>query len=129
MDDTNKYDIVLTPITSQAPPNIGELRPNTQAKIIGELIQSLKLGFLFKNPSLRDAFLNRLAPESLWYAPDAMIQNITGQPAISIPTYWTENNLPLGVQFASRYAEENKLINLASQLEEAAPWIQKKPNI
>ena len=58
-----------------------------------------------------------------------MIQNITGQPAISIPTYWTENNLPLGVQFASRYAEEDKLINLASQLEEAAPWIQKKPNI
>ena len=32
MDDTNKYDIVITPITSQAPPNIGELRPNRQAK-------------------------------------------------------------------------------------------------
>ena len=84
---------------------------------------------MFKNTSLRDAFLDRLAPESLWYAPDAMIQNITGQPSISVPTYWTKDNLPLGVQFASRYAEEDKLINLAMQLEESAPWIQRKPNI
>tara|TARA_Y100000589_G_scaffold91302_1_gene85922 strand:+ start:2979 stop:4481 length:1503 start_codon:yes stop_codon:yes gene_type:complete len=129
MEDTDKYDIVLTPIISQPPPNIGELRPNKQGTIIGELIQTLKLGFLFKNTSLRDAFLDRLAPESLWYAPDAMIQNITGQPSISVPTYWTKDNLPLGVQFASRYAEEDKLINLAMQLEESAPWIQRKPNI
>lgn len=129
MDDTNKYDLVLTPIISQSPPDIGALRPNKQATIIGELIQLLKLGFLFKSTSLRDAFLNRLAPESLWYAPDAMIQNITGQPAISIPTYWTNDNLPLGVQFASRYADEASLINLAMQLEEAAPWIHRKPNL
>ena len=129
MEDTNKYDILLTPIISQPPPKIGELRPNKQATIIGELIQTLKLGFLFKNSSFRDAFLNRLAPESLWYAPDAMLQNITGQPSISIPTYWTDHGLPLGVQFASKYADEAALINLASQLEKAYPWINKKPNL
>jgi amidase len=33
------------------------------------------------------------------------------------------------VQFAGRYAEESVLIDLASQLEQANPWIDKKPSI
>ena len=78
---------------------------------------------------MRDKILNSLAPDSLWYAPDAMLQNITGQPSISIPTYWSDNNIPLGVQFASTYADEYTHISLAAQLEEAAPWIQRKPNL
>ena len=53
-----------------------------------------------------------------------MLQNITGQPSISLPTYWT-SDLPLGVQFASRYADEETLISLAAQLEEISPWINK----
>ena len=58
-----------------------------------------------------------------------MLQNITGQPSISLPTYWTSDNLPLGVQFASRYADEKTLISLAAQLEEISPWINKTPNL
>ena len=73
--------------------------------------------------------MNGLAPKSLWYAPDAILQNITGQPSISIPTYWSNNNIPLGVQFASRFADEHTLISLAAQLEEASPWINKVPDI
>ena len=90
---------------------------------------SLRLGFIFRIKPIRDAILNTLAPQSLWYAPDAMLQNITGQPAISIPTYWTDNNIPLGVQYTSRYADEATLIALASELEEAAPWIKRIPNL
>ena len=75
------------------------------------------------------AILDGLAPQSLWYAPDVMLQNITGQPAISLPTYWTDNNLPLGVQLAGKYADESTLLSLATQLEEAAPWIQRMPEI
>ena len=90
---------------------------------------TLRLGLLFKIKSLRDSILNGLAPESLWYAPDAMLQNITGQPALSLPTYWTDNNLPLGVQFVGRYADEATLLSLGAQLEEADPWIQRKPEI
>ena len=129
MQSTDKYDVVLTPIISEFPPKIGKIRPDKKAEIRAEIIMALKLGFIFKIKSLRDKILNSLAPDSLWYAPDAMLQNITGQPSISIPTYWSDNNIPLGVQFASRYADEYTLISLAAQLEEAAPWIQRKPNL
>ena len=97
--------------------------------MISEIIMKLKLGFVFRIKPLRDAILNGLAPKSLWYAPDAILQNITGQPSISIPTYWSESGIPLGVQFASRYADEHTLISLAAQLEEAAPWIQRRPGL
>ena len=129
MQATNKYDVVLTPIISQHPPEIGKIRPDKQSKIISEIIMKLKLGFVFRIKPIRDAILNGLAPQSLWYAPDALLQNITGQPSISIPTYWSKDNIPLGVQFASRYADEHTLISLAAQLEEAAPWIQRIPNL
>ena len=96
---------------------------------MNEIIMTLHLGGLFNIKSFRETILNGLAPQSLWYAPDAMVQNATGQPAISLPTYWTNDNLPLGVQFVGRYADEATLLSLGAQLEESAPWIQRKPEI
>ena len=90
---------------------------------------SLHLGGLFNIESIRRTVLDGLAPQSLWYAPDVMLQNITGQPAISLPTYWTDNYLPLGVQFVGRYADEATLLSLGAQLEETAPWIQRIPEV
>ena len=58
-----------------------------------------------------------------------MLQNITGQPAISLPTYWTSNNLPIGVQYVGAYGSEAKLLNLAQQLEDEYKWNEKNPNI
>ena len=86
-----------------------------------------RLGWLFRIPTIRDTILNNLAPESLWYAPDVALQNVTGQPAISLPTFWNKDNMPLGVQFVGRYAEEYKLIDLSAQIEESNPWISKDP--
>ena len=48
---------------------------------------------------------------------------------MSIPTYWTVTGIPLGVQYTSRYADEATLIALASELEEAAPWIERIPSL
>jgi|TARA_B110001454_G_scaffold213787_1_gene232541 amidase len=129
MLQTNEYDVVIMPIISQIAPLLGELRPNKSAVTINEIIMKLRLGILFRIPSIRDSILNKLAPESLWFAPDAILQNVTGQPSISVPTYFTESNMPLGVQFVGRYAEEEVLIDLAAQLETASPWINKKPNL
>jgi len=56
-------------------------------------------------------------------------QNITGQPAMSVPLYWNEDNIPIGVQFSGRFGDEATLFRLAAQLEQARPWAVKKPPI
>ena len=129
MEQTNKYDVMIMPVISQPPANIADIRPKKSAELLNEIIMSLHLGGLFNIESIRRTVLDGLAPQSLWYAPDAMLQNITGQPAISLPTYWTDSNLPLGVQFVGRYADEATLLSLGAQLEETAPWIQRIPEI
>lgn len=56
-------------------------------------------------------------------------QNITGQPAMSVPLYWNDDNIPLGVQFAGRFGDEATLFRLASQLEQARPWAGRTPPV
>lgn len=55
--------------------------------------------------------------------------NVTGQPAISLPLGWTEDGLPVGIQIIADLYREDLLIRVASQLEEAEPWINRVPKI
>ena len=57
------------------------------------------------------------------------IYNITGQPAMTVPLFWNEDKVPIGVQFAARFGDEATLFRLAAQLEKARPWVDKKPPI
>jgi amidase len=57
------------------------------------------------------------------------IQNLTGQPAMSVPLFWNKDNVPIGVQFSARFGDEATLFRLAAQLELARPWADKKPPI
>ena len=55
--------------------------------------------------------------------------NITGQPAASVPLYWSTDNLPIGVQFAARYGDEALLFRVAAQLERARPWFGRRATL
>lgn len=41
---------------------------------------------------------------------------------MAVPLHWSEQGMPFGAQFAGRYGDEATLLALAAQLEQAAPW-------
>ncbi len=98
-------DLLLTPSLSLLPQDIGRYAQS-------------------RNMNFHDFF--RLCDESMAYYP---LFNMTGQPAISLPLGLSQTGLPIGVQFAARFGDESTLIQIASQLEQALPWHNRKPNI
>ena len=63
------------------------------------------------------------------YVPFTPPFNVTGQPGISLPLQWNDAGLPIGVQFVGRFGDEETLLSLAGQLEEAAPWADRRPPV
>jgi amidase len=63
------------------------------------------------------------------YVPFTPPFNVTGQPGISLPLQWNEAGLPIGVQFVGRFGDEETLLALSGQLEEAAPWSGRRPPV
>jgi amidase len=63
------------------------------------------------------------------FTPFTALYNMSGQPAVSVPLYWTGGGLPIGVMLAGRMGSEATLISLSAQLEAARPWKDKHPAI
>lgn len=96
------YDLWLTPVLAEPPVPLGTFAPTADDAMAG---------------------MKRAAT----FAPFTALQNMTGQPAMSVPLHWNEAGLPIGVQFAARYGDEATLFRLAAQLEAACPWAEKYP--
>jgi amidase len=57
----------------------------------------------------------------------AVVANITGGPAMSVPLFWSRAGLPIGVHLMGRYGDDAGLFRLAGQLERARPWTRRWP--
>ncbi len=63
------------------------------------------------------------------FTPFTAVANVTGLPAVSLPLRWSEDGLPVGVQAFGPPAGEALLVRLASQIEEAQPWADRRPPV
>jgi amidase len=50
------------------------------------------------------------------------VQNVTGEPAISLPLAESSDGLPVGMMLSTDFGQEVRLLELAYELEEARPW-------
>ncbi|UOT03391.1 amidase family protein [Rhodococcus opacus] len=55
--------------------------------------------------------------------------NVPGNPAISLPLALSREGLPIGVQLVAATGREDLLLQVAAQLEQAAPWKDRQPSI
>ncbi|HEX8207853.1 MAG TPA: amidase [Solirubrobacteraceae bacterium] len=55
--------------------------------------------------------------------------NMTGLPAISLPLHTNDEGLPIGSQLVAPYGREDVLLRVAAQLEQAAPWADRRPPV
>lgn len=117
------YDLLMTPTLGEPPIEIGALDIPAALRIVAEGLLRTRATRLMKLAGIVDQLVER----NLGWVPYTQLANVTGRPAISLPLYWTPNGLPLGVQFVGRLNSEGLLLRLARQLEQAAPWAERRP--
>jgi len=63
-----------------------------------------------------------------WY-PYTLPFNLAGNPAVSIPCGWAQENLPVGLQIVGPWFSDMAILNLAAFFEEAKPWADHRPPV
>jgi amidase len=96
------YDAVLTPTLAHETPPIGYLDPTADYHQIIDRLQ-----------------------DWVAYTP---LQNVTGEPSISLPLAESANGLPVGMMLSADMGAEVRLLELAYELEEAQPWARIQDN-
>jgi len=117
------YDLLVTPTLSQPPVPIGSLQPPSSQMPLMKLIGQLNAGWLLNALDV----IKPLAAQTFDFIPYTPVFNVTGQPAMSVPLYWNEAGLPIGMHFVGRFGDEATLFRIAGQLERAQPWFDRAP--
>ena len=97
-----QYDILLTPTMAKPPHPLGVLSLSNPDSAAFLAARTASVGF-------------------------TALFNSSGHPAMSVPLAVSKSGLPLGVQFVARFGDEATLFRLASQLEAAQPWNDRRP--
>ena len=98
------FDLLLTPTLAAPPPRLGVLNDPDGDPAMAPILQTPYAAFVA-------AF------------------NVTGQPAISVPFATSIDTTPIGIQLVGRAYDEARLLQVASQLEAAHPWADRRPAI
>jgi amidase len=99
------YDLLLTPTMGMPPAEIGTIGNGREDEPLAPILRAVP------------------------YAAFTAGFNATGQPAISLPLHWSEEGLPIGVQLVADMGREDLLLQVASQLEAAQPWAERRPPV
>ena len=114
-------DAHLSATMAFPPVRVGELAPTPVERAALSALRRASTGRALR------LVLDQLAANSLAKTPNTQVFNMTGQPAMSVPLWWNDQDLPVGVQFAARFGDEATLLQLAAQLEQARPWFNRRP--
>ncbi|MCA9603473.1 MAG: amidase, partial [Myxococcales bacterium] len=120
-----KYDVVLTPTLGKPPVPHGALRPRGLEAVAQEFIVRGHAKPLLRIPAL----VERIAGEAFEFVPFSPMANVTGQPSMNVPLHWSADGLPIGTTFTAAFGNEGLLYRLASQLEVARPWAERRPPV
>jgi amidase len=99
------WDILLTPTLAEPPALVGRFAHAA----IGDTAEAY------------EAY--RIGAEGIFaYSPFCAAFNASGQPAASVPLHQSATGLPVGVHLAAACGEDETLIALCRQIEQAVPW-------
>ncbi|RSU06117.1 amidase [Vagococcus penaei] len=104
------YDLFLSPTaTTTAPLITTDLQSDKirQAMLGAAELTKLELAELVYN----------MFEKSLWLTPYTQLANLTGQPAISLPTHIADNGLPIGIQLMAAKGNDQLLIDVGQAFE------------
>lgn len=101
VDYHQHVDVVLSPVTSSAPPPLGWLAPTRD---FNELWQAL-----------------------FDYVAFTPVHNMSGSPSISLPLFPNGEGMPIGAMFSAMQGKDEYLLSLGEELEQAHPWTDRVP--
>ena len=120
-----KYDLFLMATNAvTAPSNDKKVDPYVDPAVEEKLYNINEI----KDPKERFNLLVKQWEPMMRRTPFTWLFNLTGNPAISLPVYKSENNLPLGVMFAAKNNSEKILLEMGQLFQDNNQFIM-HPNI
>jgi LPXTG-motif cell wall-anchored protein len=105
------YPIYLTPTTASTAPLVGD--PLITPENLKKMSEIDQMDAPDRKKLIYDQWL-----DALTYTPYTQLANLTGEPALSLPTFVSSNGLPLGIQLNAATGEDRLLLEFGQLFED-----------